>query len=385
MGDTTGFLKHGRELPDRGARCRCGSRTGTRSTRRSRSHKVRDPGQPLHGLRHPVLQQRLPARQPHPRLERPRLPGPLARGDRAPARHQQLPRVHRPAVPGAVRGRLRARHQRRPGDHQAGRGRDHRPGLGRGLGHAGAARRCRPASRSPSSAPGPAGLAAAQQLTRAGHDVVVFERADRIGGLLRYGIPEFKMEKRHLDRRLDADGGRGHRVPHQRERRRRHHRRRAPRAEFDAVVLAGGATACARPAHPRPRARRHPPGDGVPAAGQPGAGGRPRPTRRSTPPASRSSSSAAATPAPTAWAPPTARAPPSVHQFEIMPRPPEERPDDQPVADLAARSSARRRPTRRAASGCTPSTPPSSSATTTATCAGLRALEVEIRGRRRPA
>jgi glutamate synthase (NADPH/NADH) small chain len=50
---------------------------------------------------------------------------------------------------------------------------------------------------------GPAGLAAAQQLCRAGHDVTVFERADRIGGLLRYGIPEFKMEKRVLDRRLD--------------------------------------------------------------------------------------------------------------------------------------------------------------------------------------
>jgi glutamate synthase (NADPH/NADH) small chain len=49
---------------------------------------------------------------------------------------------------------------------------------------------------------GPAGLAAAQQLTRAGHTVAVFERADKPGGLLRYGIPEFKMEKRYLDRRL---------------------------------------------------------------------------------------------------------------------------------------------------------------------------------------
>ncbi|MEZ5287720.1 MAG: glutamate synthase subunit beta [Vicinamibacterales bacterium] len=50
---------------------------------------------------------------------------------------------------------------------------------------------------------GPAGLAAAAELNRAGHSVTVFEKADRIGGLLRYGIPEFKMEKRVLDRRLD--------------------------------------------------------------------------------------------------------------------------------------------------------------------------------------
>src|SRR4051812_37484218 len=89
---------------------------------------------------------------------------------------------------------------------------------------------------------GPAGLAAAQQLTRAGHEVVVLERADRIGGLLRYGIPEFKMEKRHLDRRLDqmrAEGTEfrtnanvGHNVDAE-----------VLRATHDAVVLAGGATA----------------------------------------------------------------------------------------------------------------------------------------------
>lgn len=88
---------------------------------------------------------------------------------------------------------------------------------------------------------GPAGLAAAQQLTRAGHTVVVFERADRIGGLLRYGIPEFKMEKRHIDRRIE-----------QMEQEGTEFRTGVNvgvdmsasdlRNEFDAVVLAGGAT-----------------------------------------------------------------------------------------------------------------------------------------------
>ncbi len=88
---------------------------------------------------------------------------------------------------------------------------------------------------------GPAGLAAAQQLTRAGHAVTVFERADRLGGLLRYGIPEFKMEKRVVDRRIDqmrAEGTRfrtgvqvgvditGEEL----------------REQFDAIVLAGGST-----------------------------------------------------------------------------------------------------------------------------------------------
>jgi glutamate synthase (NADPH/NADH) small chain len=88
---------------------------------------------------------------------------------------------------------------------------------------------------------GPAGLAAAQQLTRAGHTVAVFERADKIGGLLRYGIPEFKMEKAVVDRRLDqmraegtrfrpgVDVGRDITGPQLRDR-------------YDAVVLALGST-----------------------------------------------------------------------------------------------------------------------------------------------
>ncbi|MEI7797127.1 MAG: glutamate synthase subunit beta [Actinomycetes bacterium] len=88
---------------------------------------------------------------------------------------------------------------------------------------------------------GPAGLAAAQQLTRAGHTVAVYERAEKIGGLLRYGIPEFKMEKSIVDRRLDQMKAEGTRF--------------RPgvdvgveitgselRTKYDAVVLAIGAT-----------------------------------------------------------------------------------------------------------------------------------------------
>ena len=87
---------------------------------------------------------------------------------------------------------------------------------------------------------GPAGLAAAEQLNRVGHAVTVFERDDRIGGLLRYGIPEFKMEKRFLDRRLqlmEKDGVAFRPNSHVGVNVRVAELRR----EFDALVLAGGA------------------------------------------------------------------------------------------------------------------------------------------------
>jgi len=87
---------------------------------------------------------------------------------------------------------------------------------------------------------GPAGLAAAQQLNRAGHSVTVFEKADRIGGLLRYGIPDFKLEKRFIDRRLEQLRAEGVVF-----RTNAHVGAEIPaadlRRDFDAIVLAGGA------------------------------------------------------------------------------------------------------------------------------------------------
>jgi glutamate synthase (NADPH/NADH) small chain len=180
---------------------------------------------------------------------------------------------------------------------------------------------------------GPAGLAAAQQLTRAGHHVTVFERADRIGGLLRYGIPEFKMEKRHIDRRLEQMAAEGTQF-------------RAGvnvgvditaeelREEFDAVVLAGGATAARDlPVPGRELTGIHQAMEYLPWAnrvqnGDPVVGddGEPPITAKDKKVVIIGGGDTGADCLGTAHRQGAA----SVHQFEIMPRPPEERADSTP-------------------------------------------------------
>ena len=164
--------------------------------------------------------------------------GRCRRGARAPARDEQLPRGHRPRVPRAVRGVVRAQHRRRAGDHQGRRARRsstrvRREGsiapqlAARADRQARRGRRLRPcrASRRRSSSPAPATTS------------TVFERDDRIGGLLRYGIPDFKMEKADHRSPHRADARRGRRLPRRRRRRHRRPRRRSSSHDFDAVVL----------------------------------------------------------------------------------------------------------------------------------------------------
>jgi glutamate synthase (NADPH/NADH) small chain len=175
---------------------------------------------------------------------------------------------------------------------------------------------------------GPAGLAMAQQLCRAGHDVTVMERDDRIGGLLRYGIPDFKLEKNNVDRRVEqmrAEGvtfqtgvnvGKDVTLD-------------ALRLSYDAVCFAVGAQ--------KPRDMPIPGRElgGVhyampylthanrAVAGTPWTDRSPRRERTS-------SSSAAATRAPIAWAPPTARAPRRCTTSTTSRPRPTDRPEDMP-------------------------------------------------------
>ena len=227
-----------------------------------------------------------------------------------PAFDQQLPGIHRPRLPGAVRGLLHAQPQRPAGDHQDDRMRHRRPRLGGGLDRSRSRRRKKTGKPVAVVGSGPAGLACAQQLARAGHDVHVYEKNAKPGGLLRYGIPDFKMEKHLIDRRvaqMEAEGVTFHcnvhvgidiSTPSELV------------AEYDAVVLAGGAEKPRDlPIPGRELAGIHFAMEFLPQQNRRVAARAARiPTSRSSPAASMSSSSAAATPARTASAPRSARA-----------------------------------------------------------------------------
>ena len=116
---------------------------------------------------------------------------------------------------------------------------------------------------------GPAGLACAQQLARAGHDVHVYERWAKAGGLLRYGIPDFKMEKIHVDRRVEQMTGGRRDLPLRRRCRRQLCRSTSWSPSTTPWCSTGGAEKRPRPADPRPRAQGHPFRHGVPAAAEP--------------------------------------------------------------------------------------------------------------------
>jgi glutamate synthase (NADPH/NADH) small chain len=238
MADPKGFLKtrRGRRRPAPGRRLRL------RDWREV--YEPFAPGgwsgrRPVHGLRHPVLPQRLPAGQPHPGVERPGLAARL--GEAADRLHatNNFPEFTGRLCPAPCEAACVLGINADPVTIKQVEveiiDRAFAEGWVVPLPPAALTGRTVAVIGS-----GPAGLAAAQQLTRAGHAVTVFERDEAPGGLLRYGIPEFKMEKRHLDRRLDQMRAEGTEF-------------RCGveagtditagelRATFDAVVLAGGA------------------------------------------------------------------------------------------------------------------------------------------------
>ena len=173
-------------------------------------------GRALHGLRHAVLQQRLPGQQHHPGLQRPGVPRRLEERVRGAALDQQLPRVHRPHLPGAVRSGLHAERQRRRGGHQEHRARHHRPRLGRGLGPAAAAEgQDRQEGRRRRLRPGRHGGGAAARARRPRRHAVREERRRRRPAALRHPRLQDGEDAHRPPRR--ADEGRGRDVPHRRD------------------------------------------------------------------------------------------------------------------------------------------------------------------------
>ena len=209
---------------------------------------------------------------------------------------------------------------------------------------------------------GPAGMAAAQQLRRAGHTVTVYERDEAGGGLVRFGVPHFKIEKWVVERRLaqlEAEGvefryGVDVGVDISAE---------ELRAAHDAVVIATGSRVPRDLPVPGPRARRRALRDGVPLRPRARAGRQRAGCTRSPQRASTCSSSAAATPAPTASATPTARARPRSPRSSCSASRPRSAPTTSRPGRAGPSSCARPTRSRRAATATSRSPPPSSPAT----------------------
>ncbi len=225
MADPRGFLNDSRaRTPREPARADSPHGLGGRQGRpREGRDDAAAAGGPLHGLRHSVLPPGVPARQPHSRVERPHVARALGRRHRPPPCDQQLPRVHGPHLPRAVRDRVRAGHQPARGDHQERRGVDHRRGVRAGPGNRPRSRNATRARRSPLSAPGPRALPPRSSSRARATPSPYTSARTALAASCATACPSFKMEKIHIDRRVTPDGGGGHGVPHGRRDRQRHH------------------------------------------------------------------------------------------------------------------------------------------------------------------
>ena len=272
MGKLTGFMEYERQRAA-GARSEDARARLERVPRPPARDDAAGAGRALHGLRRPVLPHGDAARRAGRRAARSTTSSPSGTisstaasggGARAPAQDQQLPRVHRARLPGAVRGLVRARHQRAGGHDQEHRGRDHRQGLRGGLGRRRAARASAPARRSRSSARARRASPRAAQLNKAGHSGhrVRARRSHRRPAHVRHPAHEARQARRRPAREADGRGGRQLRDQHR-------GRQELPDREAARRVRRGrpvrrrdrGARSAGRGAEPRGRPLR----DGVPA------------------------------------------------------------------------------------------------------------------------